>query len=361
MILTQIVLRFVVALGFAATASSAMAQKPPAAPPRWISVPNVGGHLSARDIGLVINTADPYSVEVGEYYAKARGLASWQVLRVELPAGNDLPLGEFRKLESRINEHFDGRTQALTLAWKSPYVVNSCNAITGALTLGYDEGICANSCLPTRLSPYFNHASARPFTDLRLRPSMLLAARDVAGAKEMIDRGIKAEHSLALRGGAPVNVYFVSTSDTARSVRASLFPPAGPVRQVGIDVHVENTDALAHPRRVLLYETGRSSVDRLDEVDWVPGALADHLTSYGGALQGVGSQMTVLDWIASGATASYGTVIEPCAHPQKFPHPQVLLLHYLQGETAIEAYWKSVAWPQQGLFVGEPLAAPYAR
>jgi hypothetical protein len=33
----------------------------------------------------------------------------------------------------------------------------------------------------------------------------------------------------------------------------------------------------------------------------------------------------------------------------------------VSGATAIEAYWKSVAWPAQGLFVGEPLAAPYGR
>jgi len=39
----------------------------------------------------------------------------------------------------------------------------------------------------------------------------------------------------------------------------------------------------------------------------------------------------------------------------------VLLLHYAQGSTVIEAYWKSVAWPQQGVFIGEPLAAPFAR
>ena len=69
----------------------------------------------------------------------------------------------------------------------------------------------------------------------------------------------------------------------------------------------------------------------------------------------------MLDWIESGAVASYGTVSEPCNHLQKFPHPQWLLLHYLQGATAIEAYWKSVRWPQQGLFVGEPLAAPFGR
>jgi hypothetical protein len=33
----------------------------------------------------------------------------------------------------------------------------------------------------------------------------------------------------------------------------------------------------------------------------------------------------------------------------------------VQGNSAIEAYWKSVAWPTQGLFIGEPLAAPYRK
>ena len=36
--------------------------------------------------------------------------------------------------------------------------------------------------------------------------------------------------------------------------------------------------------------------------------------------------MSALDWLESGATASYGTVSEPCNHLQKFPHPQLLLL-----------------------------------
>ena len=107
--------------------------------------------------------------------------------------------------------------------------------------------------------------------------------------------------------------------------------------------------------------TGLARVSGLDRVNWVPGALADHLTSFGGRLSGDSGQMSVLDWIGSGATASYGTVSEPCAHPQKFPHPRIVLKHYVQGSTAIEAYWKSVRWPQQGLFVGEPLAAPFAR
>jgi hypothetical protein len=65
------------------------------------------------------------------------------------------------------------------------------------------------------------------------------------------------------------------------------------------------------------------------------------------------------DWLRYGATASYGTVSEPCNHPGKFPSPSVFLNHYLHGETLLEAYWKSVAMPGQGLFIGEPLARPY--
>jgi hypothetical protein len=54
-------------------------------------------------------------------------------------------------------------------------------------------------------------------------------------------------------------------------------------------------------------------------------------------------------------------VSEPCNHWQKFPNPDILLRSYLRGGSAIESYWRSVAWPAQGVFIGEPLAAPYPR
>jgi len=53
-------------------------------------------------------------------------------------------------------------------------------------------------------------------------------------------------------------------------------------------------------------------------------------------------------------------VVEPCNFQAKFPLPGVAMAHYLQGETLIEAYWKSVQMPGQGLFIGEPLARPFA-
>lgn len=51
---------------------------------------------------------------------------------------------------------------------------------------------------------------------------------------------------------------------------------------------------------------------------------------------------------------------EPCNQVAKFPNPAVFLNRYLRGDTVLEAYWKSVEMPGQGLFLGEPLARPYA-
>jgi uncharacterized protein (TIGR03790 family) len=341
-----------------ASAAASGARMVPLAP-HWVPVARAAGRLRAAQLGLVVNTADPYSVQVGEYYAARRRLAPEQILRVELPVRAVLDVPEFDALRQAIADRFGSNIQALALAWSAPYAVG-CNSITGALALGYDAELCKHTCTSSRASPYFNAASARPFTELGLRPSMLLAAANVAQARALVDRGIAADGSLLVRGRPPANALFLASDDAARRVRRQVYPPAGLVRAPNVDVRVAPAEALRDTPRVLLAVTGAAKLD-LPPVDWLPGALADHLTSFGGALQGQHGQSTVLDWIASGATASYGTVTEPCNHLQKFPHPQMLLLHYLQGETAIEAYWKSVAWPQQGLFVGEPLAAPFSR
>lgn len=346
-----------------AQADTARAASVASTPSRSVVLVQTGDRLTNKDIGLVINTADPYSVEVGEFYMRARKLSPDQVLRIELPLKPVLLPEEFEHLRSAIDTHFNGTTQALALAWTMPYAV-SCNSITGALALGFDSGLCAETtrtCSPSRPSPYFNALTSKPYASFKMRLSMLLAAKDAAGAKTMIERGVAADHSLGLRGAPPTNAYFLTTSDRARSSRAPLFPPSGPLRGTGIVIHSEKAQSIDHVDRLLIYETGATHVDKLDTLNWVAGALADHLTSFGGRLDGKSGQMSALEWIASGATASYGTVSEPCAFQQKFPHPKVLLLHYARGSTALEAYWRSVAWPIQGVFIGEPLAAPFAK
>jgi uncharacterized protein (TIGR03790 family) len=358
----------------AADSSASVAAPRPAV---RVVAPRARGRLHATDLGLVINSADPYSVRVGEHYARVRGLRPEQVLRLELPLGPTLTRSEFDAFKAALVEAFGaprgGRVQALALAWRAPYAVG-CLSIGGALALGLDAIDCARSCGRSQLSPYFNSGSARPAAELGLWPSMLLAAESADAAIALVDRGFAADRSLGWRAMPPVQALFLSSDDRARNGRALLYPPAGQVRPLAVQVRREPLAAVLPPAaaasepavvqavdRVLLTQVGVARLPPLAPLRFVPGALADHLTSFGGRLADPHGQSSALAWIEAGATASHGTVSEPCAHPQKFPHPQLLLLHYLQGVTAIEAYWKSVAWPAQSLFIGEPLAAPFAR
>lgn len=333
-----------------------------AAEPRWGRMPRLYGRITAQELGLVINTADPYSVAVGEYYAQRRGIPPGQVLRVQLPLRNSLTREEFKALDEVIRTQMPEQVNGLALAWVQPYAVD-CNSLTSALAAGLQPEVCANSCAPTRASPYAGYFGARPWLVVGLRPAMQLAARSVPAAMAMIERGIASDHRLAGGSTEPAMAYLAATPDAQRNVRERLFPPAGPVPGVaGFEVARVRSDALPPLRRTLVYQTGLARVPAPLGGEWLPGALADHLTSYGGQLErppGEG-QMNVLDWIDAGATASYGTVSEPCNHLQKFPHPQALIQAYAQGVSALEAYWRSVAWPAQGVFVGEPLAAPFA-
>jgi uncharacterized protein (TIGR03790 family) len=278
---------------------------------------------------------------------------------VSLPLRNTLSVAELEILAEQIRSALPAQVQALALAWARPYAVE-CNAITAALSLGFQADLCKQSCAPSAPSAYFNSATRQPFTDLGLRPSMLLAARSVEAAKALIERGISSDQQLGKRGVPDVQALFVNTKDAARNVRSVLFPPSGHIKTLGLQID-NTTEPVPALTRVLLLQTGAVRFENASDIDWVPGALADHLTSFGGQLFEAHGQMTALDWLEAGATASYGTVSEPCNHVQKFPHPQVLLLNYVQGSSAIEAYWRSVAWPAQGLFVGEPLAAPFGR
>lgn len=338
-----------------ATTAVAMAINP--------SIPRLAGRLAAADIGLVINTADPYSVAVGAHYQRQRKLSDTQVLRLELPRRSQLTPEEFGALQAQVAGHFGTRTQALALAWVTPYAV-ACNSLAGALAMGFDAALCQNTCRRSRASPLYNSASAKPWRDHGIRPAMHLAAPDIDAALELIDRGVAADGTLGQRGAATVRARLLLTGDRARNVRAKLYPSAGLLGRLGVMVDVGRADDPQGESgaAVIVLQTGQAQIGDLAQQRWTPGALADHFTSFGGQLDGpAGGQSSALGWIAAGATASHGSASEPCAHLQKFPHPQLLLGHYLQGASAIEAYWKSVAWPQQSVFIGEPLAAPFAR
>lgn len=310
--------------------------------------------LGPENVALVINDVDASSVKVGEYYRVARGIPLKNIVHVKiLDAPRKLTLNEFTHLKWEIESQLHSAEQVILLAWTVPYAVE-CNSITAALTFGYDAEQCKNSCAPGKLSPYFNSASRKPFDDYSIRLAMLLPTDSFPRAKAVIDHGVQSD-----AGVFRSTAYYLTTSDVNRNSRARFFPPSGlNIPRSGLAVMNIKSDKLVGARDVMIYQTGLAWVDELDSLNFLPGALADHLTSAGGDLYGK-DQMSILRWLDAGATASYGTVSEPCNYWQKFPNPAVLLKWYVNGATAVEAYWKSVAWPAQGLFVGEPLAAPY--
>lgn len=316
--------------------------------------PPARGGLASTQLAIVINDDDPNSVAVGAYYRKVRNIPAANVVHVNVPIQPRLDAVQFAVLKKAIDSQLNEGVEAVLMIWTAPYAVQ-CNAITSAYTLGFDPGQCVRTCAPGRPSKYFNSAATRPYTQAGMRLSMLLPTESVAQAKAVIDRGVLAGFRIL-----PATAYFMVTSEAARNARVRFYPPPARLVSKKIATKVIHADQLEGVDDIIVYQTGLAHVGKLATLGFRPGALADHLTSLGGDLLGQ-SQMSSLRWLEAGATASYGTVSEPCNHWQKFPHPAILLRHYVGGASAIEAYWKSVAWPAQGLFIGEPLATPYRR
>jgi uncharacterized protein (TIGR03790 family) len=309
--------------------------------------------LDHRQVALVVNTLDPLSVEIGKYYARKRKIDFQNVVRVAFEPKASLSKEEFEVIKQQVDEQVRPHVQAFALAWAAPWRVE-CMSITSAFAFGFDPASCAWGCKPTPFSRYFASATRAPYAHLGMRPAMLLAAASLEEAKALIDRGVAAD------GTHPEGTaYLLKTKDAARGVRTPGYPLARRVAKDRLSLRILEQEKLTYRTDVLFYYIGAARVTGLETVRFLPGAIADHLTSAGGALTDPGGQMSALAWLEAGATASYGTVVEPCNLPQKFPHPAVAIAHYLAGETLIEAYWKSVRMPGQGVFVGEPLAAPF--
>lgn len=91
----------------------------------------------------------------------------------------------------------------------------------------------------------------------------------------------------------------------------------------------------------------------------LPGAICEHLTSFGGIMRAGAGQTPLTELLRSGAAGASGTVTEPFAIPHKFPSP-FLHVHYARGCSLAEAFYQSVFGPYQLLIVGDPLCQPWA-
>jgi len=309
--------------------------------------------VNNQTLALIINKDDPASVETGQFYKKLRAIPEKNIIYISIkkPRSSITP-GEFNKIYRQVQKQTDTEIQAYALAWSKPYKVG-CMSITSAFSLSYNKQYCATGCKTTKTIDYYNSNSRQPFNDYKIRPSMMLAGSNIENIRKTLSKGVQADYSHPAG-----TAYLLSTSDKNRSVRSAIFPQI--IKQLSsiINTEVVHENFIEDKKDVMFYFTGNTYVKKLSSNHFLAGAAADHLTSTGGVLFGK-YQMSILKWLDAGATASYGTVVEPCNFLAKFSNPGILMSHYLNGNTILEAYWKSVAMPGQGVFVGEPLSSPY--
>jgi uncharacterized protein (TIGR03790 family) len=317
--------------------------------------------ISVDELAVLVNDDDPQSVAVADDYVRARGIPVANVVHLQLPVGqNVLSQQDFAAAKALVDAALDDDIQAQAITWTRPYRVD-CMSITSAFALGFDMQYCATPCNPTAEVDYYDSQSLAPWTDHGIRPAMMLAGADADQVQQLVDRGVASDGTRPFGEG-----YLVRTTDVDRSSRWPEFPTAvdlfdhdgGLLLQFIDNSDGSGLDYIESTRDVLFYFTGLANVPQIATNTYLPGAMADHLTSFGGEVP-TSSQMSSVAWLEAGATGSYGTVVEPCNYPSKFPNPVVALPHYFRGQTLIEAYWKSVAMPGEGLFVGEPLARPW--
>jgi uncharacterized protein (TIGR03790 family) len=306
--------------------------------------------MKPAELGVVVNTDDPWSEEIARYYVEKRDIPAENVARVKLGDKVAISRTLFDEQKKLLDQALPARVKGLALAFAHPLEVDYYNSITSAFSYGYH--------LRDPAAPTSDLGYANPYPRKPMRISMMLTGLSLAHVKALIDRGVASD-----RTNPEGEFLCMSTSDRIRSVRCNRYSP-------GPEVTIVRSDTVGK-RNILGYFQGLAVIPEFSAEfppgnagfrggnRFVPGAWADNLTS-AGAIEGAG-QTTVWQMLAAGATGSYGTIEEPYALPGKFPDPATFVRNYRAGDTLIEAAWKSVAYPYQGLFVGEPLANPWMR
>ena len=333
---------------------------------------------SGLNVIVVVNQNSPNSLTLANDYCELRGVPPQNALRLTNWTGSAITWSR-ADFESRLlnpllafihSRALTNQAEFVLLSMDIPYRVvdgASQNSTSSALFYGFKTnstpptGLPATCSLPDASSNSYAF-SELPFRDARPNTAptnsflvMLLTDTTLAGAEAILNRGVASDSTFPTQ-----TVILAKTSDSARNVRFQEFDNAildGRVRGDSSLLRIDTGSASFTNLLGLL--TGLATFSLPDNA-FVPGAIGDSLTSYGGNILESSGQTTLLAFLNAGAAGSYGTVVEPCNYLAKFPDPMDYV-YQNRGFSLAEAYYQSVLNPYQGLMVGEPLAAPFAR
>lgn len=343
--------------------------------------PALFGGGSGLNVVVVVNQANTNSVQLGNYYCERRLVPPQNVLRINWTGSavewttSDFNAVLLNPLLAMLSDRrLTNQIDYVVLSMDIPYRVSQAG---GTLTAGYNSTTStlfygfkpdytitnASSCsLPaSSFNSYAGSEAPFPTTHPATAATnsfltMMLTAADLSLARQIVDQGVAADSSFPTQ-----TVFLAKSTDRLRNVRYSLFDntvfdsrfrPGFSVSRIDIN----SPDSVPIP--MLGYQNGVQTFTVVPGA-FVPGAMADNLTSYGGDIFENTGHTPLQAFLAGGASASYGTVVEPCNYLEKFPSPQVFF-YQSRGFSIGECYYMGITNPYQGLLVGEPLAAPFA-
>ena len=331
------------------------------------------GKLYAGGSGLntvvVVNQTSSNSCELGNYYCQQRQVPPQNVLFINWSGGNALwtsndfqtnlvvPLLNMLGAR-RLTNQVDYVVLSMDIPFQTSYgpTLNSTTAAlfyglrlgNGSDPVGLTNSYAASEAVFRQTSP----VGAPGYSFL----ATMITGDSVAQAERLVDRGVASDGTFP-----QPPVVLAKSSDPYRNLRYAYFDNAiFNVNILGLaSILRHNSDLVGWPGGSLGYQTGLAQFS-VPQGMFVPGAIADSLTSFGGIIFGSNSQTNLLAFINGGATGSYGTVAEPANDTQKFPNPQVCF-YQARGFSLAESYYQSINVPYLGLTVAEPLAAPFAQ
>ena len=338
---------------------------------------------SGLNVAVVVNQNSTNSVQLGNYYCERRGVPPQNLIRINWTGGNlTWTRAEFETiLRSSLTNALNARIltnqiEFVVLCMDIPYRItettgssatSGINSTTAALFYGFklDGCISCPAGFPSCNLPLDStSAYAGSESIFRQMPpisassnswlTFLLTATNLSKAKALVDLGTVSDASFPTQ-----NVFLTRSYDVVRNIR---FVQADNVilntrLRGNYGVVLINTYSDFGLGPMLGFQDGVQQFNMYGS--YVPGAMADNLTSFSGYLFESVGHTTAMDFINNGATASYGTIVEPCAYPDKFPVAQNYFFQ-ARGFSIGECYYQSVTNPYQGIMVGEPLAAPFA-
>jgi uncharacterized protein (TIGR03790 family) len=338
---------------------------------------------SGLNVAVVVNQNSTNSVQLGTYYCEERQVPPQNLMRASWPGGNitwmesDLTSVILNPLLSMLSSRqLTNQIDYVVLCMDFPYRVGNnglptvagTNGTTSMLFYGFhadgapQPGLPASCNLPNSTSNSYAGSegifrSTPPASGLSSSfLTAIITYSNLAAAEAIIDQGVASDFTFPTQ-----TVYLAKSTDEARNIRYVLFDnTVFDTRLRGnYSVQRTNTYTPSYLGYILGYQNGVQIIPIAPNI-FVPGALADQLTSYGGQLYEQTDHTTALAFMNAGAAGSYGTVIEPCGYLEKFPSSQNYF-YQSRGFTMAECYYQSVTNPYQGVLVGEPLAAPFAQ